>query len=211
MNSLEKSHRLPVCTTNQQRPLSDEVNTEPRTWLSGDRKSKFRLFVFAGHVRLTTCDLLNSLEDNIQEKAIQTVAQGQKSENLLDFDMDEPAAMADTSISPAAFGSVPNGGGSAAVQQALAKNPLDELMDLFASNTMAAPTGPPSAPGQMSTASLFSSPAAAPAAKAAPVAPPKADAFSGLDDFGFGGTSNNSSQQTKPPAASQNDDLLGLF
>jgi hypothetical protein len=139
------------------------------------------------------------------------VAQGQKSENLLDFDMDEPAAMADTSISPAAFGGVPHGGGSAAVQQALAKNPLDELMDLFASNTMAAPTAAPSALGQTSTASLFSSPTTAPVAKAAPAAPPKADAFSGLDDFGFGSTSNSSSQQTKPSATSQNDDLLGLF
>jgi len=185
---------------------------EPRTWLGVDRKSQLCLFVPVGDIRLTICFLFISLEDNIQEKAIQTVAQGQKSENLLDFDMDEPTAMADTSISPAAFGSTSNGGGSAAVQQALAKNPLDELMDLFASNTMSAPTAPPSAPVQTSTASLFSTTTAIPVAKAAPAAPPpKADAFSGLDDFGFGGTSNNSSQQTKPSAASQNDDLLGLF
>ena len=138
---------------------------------------------------------------------MQTVAQGQKAENLLDFDMDEPTAMADTSISASAFANVSSGSQSTSVQQALAKNPLDELMDLFASNTMSAPSTAPTQ-SNSSPFGILSSPASAPSV--APVAQvSKADAFSGLDDFGFGSGPNK--PVTKTTNSSQNDDLLEFF
>jgi hypothetical protein len=150
-----------------------------------------------------------SLEDNIQEKALQTVAQGQKAENLLDFDMDEPAAMADTSISASAFANAPSGSQSASVQQALAKNPLDELMDLFATNTLTAPTTTSMATSSPSPFGMASSPASALSAASITPAPVKPDAFSGLDDFGFGAAPSKPAPKTMN--SSQNDDLLGLF
>lgn len=149
-----------------------------------------------------------SLEDNIQEKALQTVAQGQKAENLLDFDMDEPASMADTSISASAFANNPSTSQSSSVQQALAKNPLDELMDLFASNTMSVPTSAPM-PAASSPFGMTSPPASALSPSPVASTPAKADAFSGLDDFGFG--SAPSKPAAKTANSSQNDDLLGLF
>lgn len=133
--------------------------------------------------------------DTSTQKALETVVAGQKSENLLDFDADEPS-IADTSIGtntvPASFG--PSSAAIASV--AAAKNPLDELMDLFSNNNLSAPT---TAPGLSVTSPT------GPSMQAAAAASSPFD-FDGL--AGFGGSST-----TKPSGApkTQSEDLLGLF
>lgn len=169
------------------------------------------------------------------------MAQGQKAENLLDFDDDEPISMSSTSLS---FSNTPaNLSGSApAAPGKTVKNPMDELMDLFAGSALSpAPTGESSTGVSLSGNGLGSSNALSglgafgmgdpsptvgtspmPASTPSP-APPSApaqkkDAFSGLDDFGFGSGSGTPTKTATPPPAtttngqnSMNDDLLGLF
>ncbi|EIW73131.1 hypothetical protein TREMEDRAFT_37167, partial [Tremella mesenterica DSM 1558] len=77
-------------------------------------------------------------EDETREKALQTVVAGQQAENLLDFDADDSApderrrSLADGLISNQTIASV-----------AKSSNPLDELMDLFSSPNLSAPTANP--------------------------------------------------------------------
>ncbi|ORY27362.1 putative clathrin binding protein [Naematelia encephala] len=71
-------------------------------------------------------------EEVSREKALQTVVAGQQAENLLDFD-DEPSA-------PTEAGAISS---QAIASAAKSSNPLDELMDLFSSASMAAPTTQP--------------------------------------------------------------------
>ncbi|KAI5453745.1 beta-adaptin [Naganishia albida] len=132
--------------------------------------------------------------DTSTQKALETVVAGQKSENLLDFDVDEPS-IADTSIGtntvPAGY--APSSAAIASV--AAAKNPLDELMDLFSNSNLSAPTN---APGLSVTSPT------GPSVQAAAAASSPFD-FDGL--AGFGGSSAN-----KPSAPkAQSEDLLGLF
>jgi hypothetical protein len=126
---------------------------------------------------------------------LETVVAGQKSENLLDFDTDEPS-IADTSIgmNTVPVGYAPSSAAIASV--AAAKNPLDELMDLFSNSNLSAPTN---APGLSVTSPR------GPSVQAAAAASSPFD-FDGL--AGFGGPSTN-----KPSSApkAQSEDLLGLF
>lgn len=83
-----------------------------------------------------------------REKAIHVVEQGQKSENLLDFDADD-----DVPDALAAFGA-PAGTGAAASINPLAgmaappqgssqRNALEDMLDLFSSQSMSAPATQP--------------------------------------------------------------------
>lgn len=95
-------------------------------------------------------------EDVSAQRALETVAAGQKAENLLDFDADDDAVAPEASIAATAFSS----GFAQPIKtaQVAAKNPLDELMDLFASTSVApsqpAPaSAPPPRTGQKRTES----------------------------------------------------------
>lgn len=116
-----------------------------------------------------------------------TVQQGQKAENLLDFDADEPAPANSGFMGSSGMASMisPTPTGSTVPTT----NPLDELMDLFSSTGMTAPTSNPT-PAFPSTSSV-------PVAAAAEAPKP-----------------HQQQQQQAPQAQSQGsaqDDLLGLF
>lgn len=84
-------------------------------------------------------------EEVSREKALQTVMAGQQAENLLDFD-DEPstpAASASTSR-PATDRGLISTQQIASVTKST--NPLDELMDLFSTASMAVPSQPAGVP-----------------------------------------------------------------
>lgn len=84
-------------------------------------------------------------EDVTAQRALETVAAGQKAENLLDFDADDDVVAPEASIATSAFSS----GFAQPIKtaQVAAKNPLDELMDLFAStNVTPASNAPTAAP-----------------------------------------------------------------
>ncbi|GJN93770.1 hypothetical protein Rhopal_006828-T1 [Rhodotorula paludigena] len=91
-------------------------------------------------------------EQQRREQALQAVAQGQKAENLLDFDDDEPEAEGD-SLAGADLFAPPSTANKSS-------NPLDDLLGLFGTTTL-----DPSAPAAASSASPFSAfdaPTAAP-------------------------------------------------
>lgn len=136
--------------------------------------------------------------DASTRKALETVAAGQKSENLLDFDTDEPS-IADTSI---ATNTVPAGyapSSAAVASVAASKNPLDELMDLFSNSNLQAPTSAPNL-------SVTSPNQASISAAAAASSPFDFDGFGGL------GTASASQATSKPPTSQKpSEDLLGLF
>ena len=137
--------------------------------------------------------------DTSTQKALETVVAGQKSENLLDFDADEPS-IADTSIGtntvPASF--APSSAAIASV--AAAKNPLDELMDLFSSSNLQTPS---SAPVMSVTSPTNQSVNAAAAASSS-------HDFDGLAGFG-GPNANTPNDKLATAQKTQSDDLLGLF
>lgn len=160
-------------------------------------------------------------EDNIQQKALQTVAQGQKSENLLDLDSDEPASMTDSTISAAAFANIPAAASSMArgPKASSTKNPLDELMDLFANNTMSSPAGtgaaatsplsalsPSTTGGALGGMDSLTQPSTMPSTSASA----QTDAFGGLDGFGMASPPSQGGQ-TQGNTKSAHDDLMGLF
>jgi AP-1 complex subunit beta-1 len=128
-----------------------------------------------------TADKYSSADDDVREKAMATVQQGQKAENLLDFDADEPLSQADS-------GFMGSSGMASMISTAPAgpsvptTNPLDELMDLFSSSGMTAPTSAPVP--------------AFPIASAAPLATVP---------------SNESKPPQQQPAGNAQDDLMGLF
>jgi AP-1 complex subunit beta-1 len=137
--------------------------------------------------------------DTSTQKALETVVAGQKSENLLDFDTDEPS-IADTSIGtntvPASF--APSSAAIASV--AAAKNPLDELMDLFSNSNLQAPSNAP----VMSVTSPTNQSVNAAAAASSPFD------FDGLAGFGGPNTAGSSNKPAGAPKT-QSEDLLGLF
>lgn len=158
-------------------------------------------------------------EDEGRERALQQVVNAQRTENLLDFD-DEPAAEAGNSSSDLAGLASPGGmGGMGGISQqtitnvAKSTNPLDELMDLFSSTSVAPAAAAPS-PG-------FASPAMA---SPAPAQAQAADPFASLG--GFGGLGSMSPAKAASPVHAQSpppqqtsqsnnkpaeEDLLGLF
>lgn len=92
---------------------------------------------------------IRSVEDEVsREKALQTVMAGQQAENLLDFD-DEPSAATNT-LSNGDVSRPQTDRGLISTQQiasaAKSTNPLDELMDLFSTASMATPSQPVGAP-----------------------------------------------------------------
>ena len=71
-------------------------------------------------------------DDLSRERALQTVAAGQKAENLLDFDDDPTPLSSDVNVVANSFRTPDSG--------AAPKNPLDDLLGLFAND---APGGDP--------------------------------------------------------------------
>jgi len=127
-------------------------------------------------------------DDLSREKALATVVAGQQAENLLDFDADEPApdsnrdGLTEGMISPQAIASA-----------AKSTNPLDELMDLFSSASMTAPSQPP---------------AGIPASMGGGMA----DLMSPTNGSGLMASAPSASLRKAVPAQAQaEDDLLGLF
>jgi hypothetical protein len=127
-------------------------------------------------------------EEETAQRALQTVVAGQQAENLLDFDADELETPAGTDNGLASLGSV--GGISSQTIATVAKstNPLDELMDLFSTTTVA-PSAPTPPPGAGLAASLNASPPAASPLVASSTQP----------------------QLAAAPSGGAEDDLLGLF
>jgi hypothetical protein len=87
-------------------------------------------------------------EDISREKALQTVVAGQQAENLLDFDADEPTTSDGDGRRASEVGMISS---QAIATAAKASNPLDELMDLFSSASMAAPAQIPEGPMGLDT------------------------------------------------------------
>ena len=123
---------------------------------------------------------------------------GQQAENLLDFDADEPQTNGDNR-DEGFLGSAPDRGGissQAIASAAKSTNPLDELMDLFSTASMTAPTAPPAGIPQASMGGaaglhdLMSPPSTSPVPARAPTMP--------------------QIQQTTG-GKQQDEDLLGLF
>lgn len=151
-----------------------------------------------------------------REKALQTVVQGQQAENLLDFDADDTMTNGDSSSS--SFTNRPqNDSGLISSRQiktaAKAANPLDELMDLFSTASMQAPTqsvGQPASAmsgmggmGGMSGMDLMSPPSSSPVS-----------AQMGSMQGNSGMPRPQQQQQSQQQGGQQKkeeDDLLGLF
>ncbi|CAK9783551.1 putative clathrin binding protein [Cutaneotrichosporon oleaginosum] len=141
-------------------------------------------------------------DDVARERALQTVVQGQQSENLLDFDADEP----ETPTSNLASAGVDIISSQQIATAAKSTNPLDELMDLFSTTSIAPaqPTQPSGGFGGMGGMGGMA----------------QSNDFSGLGSLsGLGSPVNPSpprSNPTSPPpkqpaASSGTQDLLDLF
>ena len=98
--------------------------------------------------------VLRTEDDAAREKALQTVVAGQQAENLLDFDAEESSnndGRDKSLLSDGGFDGLGGVGGissQAIASAAKSTNPLDELMDLFSSASMTAPTtNPPMSAG----------------------------------------------------------------
>lgn len=148
-------------------------------------------------------------DDVARERALQTVVQGQQSENLLDFDADEPEAPGANSL--AAGAGVDIISSQQIASAAKSTNPLDELMDLFSTASVA-----PAAPAQPAGFGGMSGMGAMGGAMGG-MSQPTND-FGGLGGLsGLGSPVNPSpprSNPTSPPPkqpASGTQDLLDLF
>lgn len=129
----------------------------------------------------------DSLADSAKT-ALQTVAAGQVSENLLDFD-DEPATEQPTGLAATQVLQQP---AAKNIMSGTSTNPLDDLVSIFGNTSLS----PPSVSSQ-------ASPLSAPAG----VVPAAA-----LDPFGgLGVTAVASSSPASASALNQQEDLLGLF
>ncbi|EPQ30860.1 uncharacterized protein PFL1_01757 [Pseudozyma flocculosa PF-1] len=165
-------------------------------------------------------------EDDItREKALATVVQGQKSENLLDFGDDDEALPAATGAGAAsgagALGglddlmmgaSISGSGGSAATRPGAAASAgagqLNDLLGLFDSAPGAEVPGAQSGVEALGSLPVMSATAASPLSGGGGFASP------GIFSPNPTGTAANGSGNAKPPATAppqQNDDLLGLF
>jgi hypothetical protein len=98
-------------------------------------------------------------ETSVREKAFKTVAQGQKSENLLDFD--EPEANGEglrSSMMGGGLSSTSSGstgiGAKAPISVLTSSNPLDDLASIFGSSSLAVPTHSPSIPSPLTPFSV---------------------------------------------------------
>ncbi|WWD22842.1 hypothetical protein CI109_107336 [Kwoniella shandongensis] len=153
---------------------------------------------------------LDAEEDVSREKALQTVVAGNQAENLLDFDADdEPTPTNGGPSSSSSRGLVSDGIISSQAIASVAKstNPLDELMDLFSTASMTAPSTQPIAPASISAGVTGLSGAGG-----------SSDPFASLS--GFSSPPPSASGVTSPPPPQQqqqqqgggaSDDLLGLF
>ncbi|OCF43804.1 clathrin binding protein [Kwoniella heveanensis CBS 569] len=154
--------------------------------------------------------VLEPEEEVSREKALQTVVAGNQAENLLDFDADDEPTSASISGIGADGNSLSDGRISSAAISNAAKstNPLDELMDLFSTASMSAPTAQPVAPAST--------------VAGVPGLQPNNDPFASLSGLssppsamGSGGVSptppQQQHQQQKQAAGGAQDDLLGLF
>lgn len=128
----------------------------------------------------------DSLADSAKT-ALQTVAAGQASENLLDFD-DEPAAEQPTGLAATQVLQQP---AAKNILSGMSTNPLDDLVSIFGNSSLASPSVP------------LQPPAATPLAVAAG-GPALLDPFGGL-----GGVA--ASSPASASASNQQEDLLGLF
>ncbi|KAK8844607.1 hypothetical protein IAR55_006454 [Kwoniella newhampshirensis] len=156
---------------------------------------------------------LDAEEDVSREKALQTVVAGNQAENLLDFDADDEPAP--TNGGSSSRGLVSDGVISSQAIASVAKstNPLDELMDLFSTASMTAPSTQPIAPPSISAGvtGLTGSTSAA-----------SSDPFASLSGLSSPPTGNGHGIQSPPAYQPQqqqkqtsgggaSDDLLGLF
>lgn len=144
-------------------------------------------------------------DETSREKALQTVVAGQQAENLLDFDADEPTTNgnANGNNSLVSDGIISS---QAIASAAKSTNPLDELMDLFSSASMSAPTTQPimstSLGGVDMSASLSS-------LSPVPTPVPIAAQQSTMPPVPVNGGGSASASAGAPGKAE--DDLLGLF
>ncbi|KAI0052465.1 Adaptor protein complex beta subunit [Auriscalpium vulgare] len=140
-------------------------------------------FIGQGRVGIDSVQRKNDLADDRQstQKALATVAAGQQSENLLDFD-DEPASDQPTGLAATQVLQTP-----AAVNllQGTSSNPLDDLVSLFGNTSMT----PAIAPG-IGSANMFGGMGSV----GSPVVTPVAQ-----------------HPLSPAPAPGQQEDLLGLF
>lgn len=132
---------------------------------------------------------VRSLADSAKT-ALQTVAAGQASENLLDFD-DEPAAEQPTGLAATQVLQQP---AAKNILSGMSTNPLDDLVSIFGNSSLASPSVP-----------LQSAAAATPLTAAA-----AGGGSALLDPFGgLGGVA--ASSPASASASNQQEDLLGLF
>ncbi|KAF9512450.1 hypothetical protein BS47DRAFT_1345377 [Hydnum rufescens UP504] len=118
-------------------------------------------FVGRGRIGADALKRSTELDDetSVREKAFKTVAQGQKSENLLDFD--EPEANGEgvrSSIMGGGLSSTSSGpagiGAKAPISVLTSSNPLDDLVSIFGSSSLAVPTHSPSIPSPLAPFSV---------------------------------------------------------
>lgn len=124
-----------------------------------------------------------------REKALQAVVAGNQAENLLDFDTEEPSTSSAPSNTLVSDGVISS---RAIASAAKSTNPLDELMDLFSTASMTAPSTQPvmsTSEGLDGLSGFSNTPTPVPTAPQHPPAP-------------------GPQSQSKPKA---DDDLLGLF
>ncbi|BGP19785.1 hypothetical protein JCM10213_006447 [Rhodosporidiobolus nylandii] len=145
-----------------------------------------------GADQIATGGAANRSEREQREAALATVAAGQKAENLLDFDDDEPAA-GDSLSSSLAGGSSSNADLFAppSIKNA-SSNPLDDLLGLFGSTTISPAGGAAAAPAAGGMGAFggldFGAPSSsspAPSLAPAPAAPAAQQNGNGLDDLLF--------------------------
>ena len=90
---------------------------------------------------------------SVREKAFKTVAQGQKSENLLDFDEPEGNGEAGGSSLMGGLSGITSGstglGTKAPPSILTSSNPLDDLVSIFGSSSLAVPTHSPVVPSPL--------------------------------------------------------------
>ncbi|KZV88823.1 ARM repeat-containing protein [Exidia glandulosa HHB12029] len=155
---------------------------------------------FVGTGRIGTDSLqrkANDVQDLSTQKALQTVVEGQRSENLLDFD-DEPS----TEGAPSGLAATEALGAPVMNNILASSNPLDDLVSIFGGANLGAAAQAPGAPAPgFGASSSFATSSSA------------GGGLAGLD-FGSPPLPATPAAPTKSPAPVQqaaSDDLLGLF
>jgi len=112
-------------------------------------------FVGRGRIGADALKRPSDLDDEMsaREKAFKTVVQGQKSENLLDFDEPEGNSEAGGSSLMGGLSSVASGsaglGTKAPPSILTSSNPLDDLVSIFGSSSLAVPAHSPAIPSPL--------------------------------------------------------------